>query len=285
MASISVVIPTLNGGADFAKLCRHLMLMRARIDLEVLVIDSGSTDRTVEYAEAAGLRVHRIQRSEFGHGKTRNLAVRMTKGDVICLLTQDVLPCTPDWPLKFAEALRDSTAAGVYGRQIPRSATTMEMFFVSLNYPPEPLRFEPQPGGHHPRPGRILFSNAFSAVRRTDFEAVPFDEVPVSEDQVWAKQQLARGRTLLYEPRAEALHAHRYTVRGLFRRTFLVGQALRMAGMDRGATFAESAAFLGGELAYFVRQGHTHRIPWVLLYEFVRWLGFQVGRRRAPVRT
>jgi len=285
MRSISVVIPTLNGGAPFAVLCRHLERMRERIPLDVLVIDSGSTDRTVESAEAAGLRVHRIPQEEFGHGRTRNLGVEMTRGEVICLLTQDVLPCTPDWPIVFARALDDEQVAGVYGRQIPRDASTMEMFFVSLNYPPQPLRFNPQSGAHHPRPGRVLFSNAFSAVRRADIVAVPFDDVPVSEDQVWAQQQLARGRSIVYEPRAEALHAHRYTIRGLFRRTFLVGQALRLAGMDRGASVPESVSFLAGELAYFVRQGHTHRIPEVLVYESIRWLGFQVGRRRAPARA
>jgi rhamnosyltransferase len=256
--------------------------MRDRFGLDVLVIDSGSRDATVENARDAGLRVHTIRPDEFGHGRTRNLGVHMTEGEVVCFLTQDVLPCSPDWPLRFARVLEDPRVAGVYGRQVPRDATTMEMFFVSLNYPAQPLRFEPQPGGHHPRPGRVLFSNAFSAVRRTDLLAVPFDDVPVSEDQVWAQQQLARGRTLVYEPGAEALHAHRYTIRGLFRRTFLVGQALRMAGMDRGATFGESVSFLIGELGYFVRQGHTHRIPEVLLYESVRWLGFQVGRRLSP---
>jgi rhamnosyltransferase len=277
--AISVVVPTLNGGPGFARLCRHLAQMRSRLGLDVLVIDSGSMDETVQNARTAGLRVHTIRPDEFGHGRTRNLGVRMTDGEIVCFLTQDVLPCTPDWPLRFASALEDPSVAGVYGRQVPRDATTMEMFFVSLNYPAHPLRFEPQPGGHHPRPGRVLFSNAFSAVRRADLLAIPFDDVPVSEDQVWAQQQLARGRTLVYEPRAEALHAHRYTIRGLFRRTFLVGQALRMAGMDRGATLPESMSFLLGELSYFIRQGHTHRIPEVLLYEFVRWLGFQVGRR------
>src|SRR5690606_31429957 len=134
--------------------------------VDVLVIDSESTDDTVSHARHAGLRVHQIPAAEFGHGRTRNLGIRMTAGDVICFLTQDVLPCTPDWPLRFEEALRERDIAGVYGRQVPRDATLMEMFFVSLNYPAEPLRFSPRPGGHHPRPGRVLFSNAFSAIRR-----------------------------------------------------------------------------------------------------------------------
>ena len=199
---------------------------------------------------------------------------------MFAFLTQDVLPCTPDWPLRFAEALADPMVAGVYGRQVPRSAATMEMFFVGLNYPAEPLRFDPRPGGHHPRPGRVLFSNAFSAVRRELALRVPFvDEVPVSEDQVWAHQVLEAGYSVVYEPRAEALHAHRYTLNGLFRRTHRVGASLRAIGLDRGASLPESLRFLRDEIAYFVRQGHTHRLPQLLAYEFTRWAGFQVGRR------
>jgi rhamnosyltransferase len=276
---ISVIVPTLDGGADFLYLCRHLAGVRERYGLDVLIIDSGSSDGTPEAAEAAGHRVHRIAKAEFGHGRTRNLGARMAEGEIVCFLTQDVLPCSPDWPLAFARALEDPAVAGVYGRQVPRSAATMEMFFVSLNYPAEPLRFDPQPGGHHPRPGRVLFSNAFSAARRDLLLQLPFvDDVPVSEDQVWAHAVLEGGYSIAYEPAAEALHAHSYTLKGLFRRTYLVGRALRMIGLDRGASLIESVQFLTAEVSYFVRQGHTHRLPQLLAYEFTRWAGFRAGR-------
>ena len=278
---ISVVIPTRDGGPLFAHLCNHLGIVRERYGLDVLVIDSGSTDDTVEHARAAGLRVHRIAPEEFGHARTRNLGVRLTTGEVICFLTQDVLPCTPDWPVRFAEALQDSAVAGVYGRQVPRDARSMEMFFVALNYPAEALRFRAMGGGHHPRPGRVIFSNAFSAVRREVILQLPFtDNVPVSEDQVWAHQALSAGFDIVYSPQAEALHAHTYSLRGLFRRTFLVGRALRSAGLDGGASLPESVRFLTTEILYFIRQGHTHRLPQVIAYEFVRWAGFQAGRRQ-----
>ena len=277
---ISVVIPTKDAGAAFIPLCRHLQLVQARFHLDVLVIDSGSADGTAEQAERFGFRVHRILPGEFGHGRTRNLGVQMTQGEVICFMTQDVLPCTPDWPARLAEAVADRQVAGVYGRQVPRDATTMEMFFVALNYPAGPLRFDPQPGGHHPRPGRVLFSNAFSAVRREVVLQIPFvDDVPVSEDQVWAHQALAAGYSIAYEPRAEVLHAHHYTLRKLYQRTYLVGRALKMIGLDRGATLPQSVRFLATEIRYFVRQGHTHCLPQLLAYEFTRWAGFQIGRR------
>lgn len=279
-SEITVVIPVRNGGRHFQRLTRHLTELRERLpQVEVLVIDSGSDDGTPERAEEAGFRVHRIPPESFGHGRTRKLGLELAGGDVVCFITDDVLPVTPDWPLRFAAALEDPTVAGVYGRQVPRDASTMEMFFVSLNYPPEPLRYEPSPEGHHPRPGRVVFSNAFSAVRRDVALEVTLPEAAdYSEDQIWARKALQAGHAIVYEPAAEALHAHTYELRGVFRRSFFVGRALRGAGIDRGASFAESVRFLAGEVSYFIRQGHIHRLPQLLPYEFLRWLGFHVGR-------
>ena len=277
---ISVVVPTLNGGRQFRRLARHLHRLEARLDAEVLVIDSGSTDGTPDCAQAEGLRVHRIVRSDFGHGRTRNLGVELTRAPVIAFLTQDVLPITPDWPLRFAAALEDPEVAGVYGRQVPRDANTMEMFFVSGNYPDEPLRFDPQPGGHHPRPGRVLFSNAFSAVRRDVIERLPFpSKAQFSEDQIWAFLALTAGYSIRYESAAEALHGHDYSLRSLFRRSYAVGKALGEVTIAGGTTFEESVRFLRREIIYFVQQGHVHRLPQLLPYEFIRWAGFQAGRR------
>ncbi|MBI4519659.1 MAG: glycosyltransferase family 2 protein, partial [Gemmatimonadetes bacterium] len=146
--SISIVIPTKDGGPAFGYLRRHLQAVRERHGVQVLVIDSGSSDTTAQDAERDGFRVQRIPPQEFGHGRTRNLGVRLAQGDVVCFLTQDVLPCTLDWPLVFARALEDPRVAGVYGRQVPRDASTMEMFFVALNYPEQPMRFEPAAHWH-----------------------------------------------------------------------------------------------------------------------------------------
>jgi rhamnosyltransferase len=279
MGGISVVVPVRNGGSLFRDLCLALSRARDTYGLDVVIIDSGSDDGTPEEAMRAGFRVHRIPPNEFGHGRTRNLGVQLAKGAVVCFLTHDVLPCTPDWPASFAAAVQDPTVAGVYGRQVPRDASTMEMFFVALNYPRQPLRFDPQPKGHHPRPGRVVFSNAFGAVRRDVALRIPFpDHIGYTEDIVWAHQVLKAGYSLTYEPAAEALHAHNYSLRGLFRRTYLIGGALRTYGIDGGASFPESVRFLATELLYFVRQGHTHRLPQLLAYEFARWAGFHAGR-------
>lgn len=275
---LSVVIPTLNGGPFFRHVCLHLARTRQRYSLDTLIIDSGSRDGTPELAESFGFRVHRIRPEEYGHGRTRNLGIRMAQADLVVMMTQDVLPCTPDWPAVFARAFEDPKVAGAYGRQVPRNAATAEMYFVARNYPAHPIRYEAS--GEVPRPGRVLLSDAFSVLRREVALAIPYvDVIPVSEDQVWARQVLAAGYAIEYVPAAEALHAHNYTLRSLYRRTYYVGAALRAFGMDQGVSFHESVRFLVDLLSYFVRHGHAHRLPQLLPYEFVRWFGFQMGRR------
>jgi rhamnosyltransferase len=278
---LTAVVLTKDGGLLFTHLAKHLAWQSDRYGIEVLVVDSGSTDGTARCARANGFRLHTIDPREYGHGRTRNLAVRLAGGDVVCFLTQDVLPCTPDWPAVFAHHFaEDAQLAGVYGRQVPRSAATAEMHFVSANYPPTPYRYDPVPGGHSPALGRVLFSHAFGAVRRAVLLEFPYvDDIPVSEDQVWARMVTAAGWAVLYEPRAEALHGHRYTLRGLFRRSYLIAQAGEPFGLLAKTTFGAGVAHLTREAAFFVRHGHAHWLPWLVCYEFARWWGFRCGRR------
>jgi hypothetical protein len=58
------------------------------------------------------------------------------------------------------------------------------------------------------------------------------------------------------------------------------GHTRAAIGLAQRAAPGDSVRFLSGEASYFVRQGHTHRLPQLLAYAFTRWAGFQVGRRR-----
>jgi glycosyltransferase involved in cell wall biosynthesis len=278
---LTAVVVTKDGGMQLTHLARHLARQRERYGIDVLVVDSGSTDETTTCARENGFTLHTIDPREYGHGRTRNLGARLAESDVVCFLSQDVLPCTPDWPAVFARHFADDErVAGVCGRQVPRSASTAEMWFVSLNYPATPCRFDPVPGGHVPVLGHVVFSNAFAAVRRSTLLEIPYvDDVPSAEDHVWAKMVTARGWSIVYEPRAEALHAHRYTLRELYRRNYLNAQGGEAFGLLRKTTFRAGLAHFAREIAYFVRHGHAHWLPWLVCYEFVRWWGWQSGRR------
>jgi glycosyltransferase involved in cell wall biosynthesis len=278
---LTVVVVTKNGGVQFTHLARHLAWQRERYGIDILVVDSGSADGTAACAREHGFTLHAIDPREYGHGRTRNLGARLADGDVVCFLSQDVLPCTPDWPAVFARHFaEDERVAGVCGRQVPRSASTAEMWFVSTNYPATPHRFDPVSGGHVPVLGRVVFSDAFGAVRRTTLLEFPYvDDIPFGEDHVWAKTVTERGWSIVYEPRAEALHAHHYTLRELYRRSYLTGQVGAPFGLLQKTTFGAGLAHVAREIAYFIRHGHAHSLPWLVCYEFVRWWGLQWGRR------
>lgn len=279
LGSMTVVVPTRDGGREFQRLAGHLEFVRDRYDLEILIVDSGSIDETPSVARQSGFRLLEIPSEQFGHGRTRNLAVSEAEGELVAFLTQDVLPCTKDWPERLAIHFEDPLVAAAYGRQVPRNASTSEMFFVARNYPPHPVRYSGGADDTAPRPGRVLLSNAFSVVRRSVALEIPFvPDIPVSEDQVFAHQALRRGYDIVYEPTAEALHAHTYTLWELWDRVYYVGAALQAFGLDRGASIGEALRFARDLVVYHVRQGHVHRLPALVPYEAVRWLGFQAGR-------
>ncbi len=96
-AKVSVVIPTLNAGPEFSWLLRKLRSQRAVREMEIVIVDSGSTDSTVETARAAGARVIEILPSEFSHSHARNLGAAAAAGEYLLFMVQDAYPIGDFW--------------------------------------------------------------------------------------------------------------------------------------------------------------------------------------------
>ena len=111
--SASVAIPVKDGARWLEQMLAAVLVQE--LGLEVLVIDSGSRDHSVDIARAAGVSVLEIEPASFGHGRTRNLGAQRTSGELVCFLTQDATPvpgCLADREL---HALSDRVCA-VFGR-------------------------------------------------------------------------------------------------------------------------------------------------------------------------
>ena len=79
--AVTVVIPTLNGERYLAEVLDAVARQEFAGEVETLVIDSGSTDATLEIVRGRqGVRLHEIPNAEFGHGRTRNLGARLALG-------------------------------------------------------------------------------------------------------------------------------------------------------------------------------------------------------------
>ena len=210
-----MVIPVKNGE-------RYLEEVLAAIGREgpdeVLVIDSGSRDRSVEIARHAGVEVLSIEPSQFGHGRTRNLGAERTAGELICFLTQDATPC-PGWLAAYGEAFALKADVGVaYGPHLPRSDTSpmiareLTEFFAGFSENGEPCL---QRAGDPP-----FLSNVNACYARSCWEEIRFRDLPYAEDQAFSADMLARGWSKVYHPRAAVLHAHDYPFAEFMRRYF-----------------------------------------------------------------
>ena len=175
-AKISVVLPTLNGTSTLPALLDALDAQRLDGGVELVAIDSGSTDGTIALLERRATRILRTAPGEFDHGLTRNLAIAATTGEIVVILVQDAIPaserCLAELTRPFAS---DAALAGSFARQIPNPgasgvtrrnldlwiATSTTPRRVQLNDPAEFEALSPIE-----RLDRCAFDNVCSAIRR-----------------------------------------------------------------------------------------------------------------------
>lgn len=282
---ISVLIPVKNGGTGLVRCLEGIASQEIDDDVEVVVVDSGSSDGSVKRARALGARVHEIGPDQFVHGATRNLAARLSHGDVLVFTVQDAVPTDERWLAALVGALEGEGVAGAYGRQLPHEdASPPERFFLEFMYGPtgrvqrladvEELTFE-----------QTLFSNVNSAIPRRVWESNPFqDDVAMSEDQEWSRRMLLSGRAIAYEPRAAVRHSHTYSLAGAFRRFYASGASADRAYVagDTSRTALRNAMrrYAVKELRWLWQTRQRRWIPYTVIYELSKWAGLQLGLRR-----
>jgi rhamnosyltransferase len=284
---ISVVIPVKDGGTDLVRCLEAVARQQVDDEVEVVVVDSGSSDGSALRAHRLGARVHSISPKAFNHGRTRNLGAELARGDVLVFTTQDAYAADARWLATLVAPLReDARVAGVYGRQLPHeSARPPERYFLDFLYGPsarvqrldhpDDLSFE-----------STLFSNVNSAIHRRVWEQHRFaDDVLMSEDQEWSRRVLLAGLTVVYEPRAAVFHSHAYTVAAAFRRFFDSGASsdrayVSEARESRRALRSAAARYAKGELGWLWSTGQRRWLPYAAVYETAKFVGLQLGRRQ-----
>lgn len=228
---VAVAIPVKDGERYLEEVLAAIAAQEMDADVETLVIDSGSRDRSVDVARAAGVRVVEIAPEEFGHGRTRNLAFEATESDCVAFLTQDATPAGPNWLARLIGPLDADGRVGLsFGPHLPRPDTAapiareLEEFFNSFS-PDGQTRVDDSIDPSVPATG--FFSNVNSAILRECWREVRFRDVEYSEDQAYARDALAAGWRKAFVPDAAVLHAHDYPFATFMRRYFDEYRGLR----------------------------------------------------------
>jgi len=277
---ISVIIPTRNAEGHIRRLLDSLK--RQSMTGETIVIDSSSTDNTVNIAESLGAKTKIIVRGLFGHGKTRNQAVKLAHGDIIVFLTQDALPADEHFLENLIKPLEAPEIAAAYGRQIPKAdAKPTEKFSRFFNYPKTPLIKD---SSSFPNLGikTFFFSNVCSAIRKKEFEELGgFSEnLIMNEDMLFAGRLIQRGYKIAYVPGASVIHSHNYSLREQFRRYFDIGVFLRknLESLNYANPNNVGASFLKEELRYLMKNGYYRWCAYLAGEAISKFIGYKLGR-------
>ena len=278
---VSIIIRTFNEERYLAATLEQIALQEGPTR-EVIVIDSESTDRTLEVACSYSVRVYRIPRAAFHYSTALNLGAELARGRLLVHLSAHSVPVGRHWLAALVEPLlQDPRVAGVCGREIPIEgwASPFERKLLSDLFPAR---------------GRVMtrsffFSNANAAVRRDCVLKTPFDDrVDWGEDQVWAHTMHQQGYTTVYTPDSVVAHSHNLSLGQCFARTLKFQRTL-FRRMYRDRVEEACAGFRRGLPARalgFRRFLTEHRLmsyPRALVYapfcEFVNYLGCDLARR------
>ena len=266
---VSIVIPVLNEAAHIEACLEGVRAQITSLKTEIIVIDSGSTDGSLEIISGFdGVRLIRQTRDAFGHGRTRNLGVELSRGKWVVFLNGDAVPDDPYWLSALIRPLqRDSGILGVFSRHIPRADCPLYMRRDLLRSMPE--NNGRQWDAWDPfRP--VPFSTVSAAVPRSLWRKIPFfDAIDIAEDQEWARRVLNSGGRLVYEPRSRVVHSHRYSFRHMYRLKKRVARALPRFKSPVGALFGGAFFALCGGVWRFLGD-----IPFVIRHATGPFNGF-----------
>ena len=280
---ISVIIPTLNAQKYIEKLIDKLKAQKLEQELEIIVIDSASDDKTAQIARDAGARVLEINRDEFDHGGTRNLGWRSANGDIICFMTQDALPVDDLYLVNLIQGFEDNDVVMISGRQVPKSdANYVERLTRAFNYPAI-SNVRSQKDIESMGIKAYFFSDVCAAYRRSFLEETGGFDSPIisNEDMLLAAKALQAGYRVRYEAKAEVYHSHNFSLRYQYCRNFDVAVFMEQY---KDVVKGEGTTGEGIRMVLFTEKELFLHLHFVSMFRCVfesaaKFLGNRAGRR------
>jgi|GEM_PF-943993 len=277
--TISIIIRTKDEEKNIGQVLRSIYAQEIRHKLEVIVVDSGSTDKTLDIAKQYAAKILNIPGSKFSYGYSLNYGILYSSGDIICSLSAHCIPKDNSWLSELVKPILERKADATYGRQIPdEGVNPLEELFLKKHFPE-----------YEKREARVSFSNANCAFAKKMWDEIKFDEhIPSWEDYLW--YLLAKDRFVFqYAPKACVIHTHSFSVERLRRTAYRDGRAFRYMKDKYKFDILQNASSVIGKLRYAVKDIASHTIfllrkahlsylfilPFVKIYSYLNyWKGY-----------
>lgn len=218
--SISIIIRSLNEEKWISEAIEGCQNQNVDAEVEIILVDSGSTDRTVEIAAAKGCRIVHINKSDFTFGRSLNYGCDAAIGDVLVFISAHCIPVDGNWLARLVDPIFEGEADYVCGRQVGHQVTKFSEHQVFAQYFPDHEVTPEEQGG--------FVNNANAALRRSVWADIRFDEdVTGLEDLVLSKALVAAGGKVAYASGASVYHIHEETYRQVRRRYYREALTLR----------------------------------------------------------
>jgi rhamnosyltransferase len=288
MISASIILLTKNGETDINNCLTGIFSQNTSHPFEVITIDSGSTDATMDILGKFPVRIVQIKPEEFRHGTTRNFGARLARGRYLVYITQDAIPFNENWlELLIKSVNRDEEVAGAYSRNIPRpECDPFEARYIARAWGEK--REVKSIKNYKNYKKLVFFSDTSSCIRKDIWEKFPFNEKLVqTEDQDWSKKVLEAGYKIVYEPASIVCHSHNYPIKKLFGKYFDAGTAHKQIFKDNNNVYLPLIPFFAIavmllDLNFMIKRNYGFYsilkwIPQSIARHFMEALGFWFG--------
>lgn len=231
----TVTLLTYNGEEFLEEVLNSVLNQKTNFSFQFQIFDTSSKDRTLEILEEYNkkfpgkLVIYHTNPADFGHGKSRNVAMEKANGEYVCFLTQDATPLSDTWLQSYIDAFKlDDKIALAFGPHLPRRDCNpvikrdLEQHFASFGTMTKPLVQEYTTENKPADLNTILgfFSDVNSCLKKSTWKKIPYQDVSYAEDQIIAHDMLKAGYKKVYVPAAAVYHSHTYPTFQYLRRYF-----------------------------------------------------------------
>ena len=279
---VSIIIRSCNEQEHIGRLLTGIFEQSVK-DVEVIVVDSGSTDNTISIASKFPVHIHEISPEDFTFGSSLNYGCNIATGQFIVIASAHVYPVYRDWLEKLIAPFRIVKTCLVYGKQQGNDESKYsERRMFHKWFPDESNYIQDHP----------FCNNANSAIRRSLWERLPYDETLTGlEDLDWARRAMKLGYKVVYETDAGVIHVHNESLNNIFNRYRREAIALkRMFPQDKFTMWDFVRLFVGNTSNDCYHAWHD-KVFWfnlkeIILFRFIQFWGTYRGySQRGPVTS
>lgn len=271
----SIVIRTLNEAEHLPALFAGIAAQEfPEGEIETVIVDSGSTDGTIDIAKRNNANLVHIAKADFSFGRSLNVGCQAATGEALVFVSGHCIPASPRWVSELVTPLFEGHAAYSYGKQLGGNKTRFSETRIFAKYFPDTSRV-PQDG--------FFCNNANSALLKRVWANNPFDETLTGlEDMHLAKRLVSQGYVVAYVAEAPVFHLHDENWRQIRLRFEREAIALQHIMPDVHVSWADFVRYVSSaillDMGAALQQRRLRRVMGeIVLYRFMQFWGSYRG--------